>query len=378
MWLRPSPSPAAADKSRLEVKSRSFSAVDSDSSPDLHADAMDCLADHEAAVPSRGMHASSAQTEKIPSAESEGKWDWVPEYFPWGNRERLELDLWRVNAGICDSDWEWLIRILAQPWFNNVRLWKSIGEYEEEQKKIPRPTVLERKTKAIVRSGQSGYKHAVIAEFSLIETLRLLLADPLIRKTLDIDARKPQPEVMRDFLDTPFSRDPLTVADGSDFYIPSRANKDDLATGRLIVGDFARVVDGKESTAVVRIVQLAYNGTGQRSVMCERMMDIDDLRKHLKDRRKACPVRVSSVEPNELFRTTQLQAYEASAFIRKVNVTPTGEGKHEFKCAMQLTAAGKVEPCDLEKLRLELVRRLPVTLASGKVLWIILYLDGER
>jgi hypothetical protein len=330
----------------------------------------------------RGVHASEGAVPRVePGSASSaggaaGRWEHIEAYFPWKYRERLELDMWRTAFGISDEAFLWLLRTLGQSWFKTARVWRSLDEYEREQQQIPRPAVIQRQASCIV-NGKSGPQHAVIAEFSIIDTLKRLLADPLVRATINLDARDlRQPPSMSDFLDTPYSRNPLATADSVGFYIPGRDDINSAVDGRIVIGDCAEVKESKEGkrTTIVRVVKLNYDGSGKLSVECEKLVSSRALQQLFRTDRVPDPlVDIMQLE-NELFLVRSRSSFAPDQFVRRVDVSSVG-GSGEFVCAWQFKAKA-LAPCDFDKLRNEFTVSLPVTLASGKVFWIILYIDG--
>lgn len=321
----------------------------------------------------RGIHASEVEQQSPPRSSRAGQWDHIPPYFPWACRERMELDIWRTVFGVGDEEFSWLLRILGQSWFQSARVWRSLDEYNAEQQKIPRPKVIERQVSSIVNS-RSGPRHAIIAELSLIEHLQRLLADPLVRATLNLEPRDlHQPDTILDFLDTPFSRDPSLTADSVSFFIRNR-DINSPTDGRLMLGDCAEVKDGKESF-IVRVVKLSYGGDGNMTVECEQLLSARGLRQHCRAKRLSDPLHDVMQLDNELFLLRERVSFEPSAFVRRVDVSSVA-GRGEFVCQREFVRRDLV-PCGFDDLQREFTVSLPVSLASGKVFWIILYIDGE-
>lgn len=154
-------------------------AVEMDSLPDEKLGAPAAAAADGVSEP-RGVHAAGAQFQPAADASAfvpVGRWGWVEEYFPWGSRERMLLDLWREHFALSDEGFGWLIRLLRDPAFRTSHIWRSFDDFQKEQAKFPRTPVTERKCASVHRSN-GGLAHSTLAEISLIATLQMLIADP--------------------------------------------------------------------------------------------------------------------------------------------------------------------------------------------------------
>ena len=330
---------------------------------------MDCSSDSV-----RGVHASAPGVAGLSVINTRPKsaWHWIGEFYPWKNRERMELDLWQTHFGISDEAFSWLLHIITDSSFDSHKLWKNLEEYRAEQKLFPQPEVTERKANA-VSVGRNKQHHSVIAQISLLETIRRLFADPLVRPTINIDARSLAPAAeMTEFLDSPFSKNPTPITDCVAFYV-----NDGKESSRVCVGEWAEASDGKE-TGCFRVLGLTFDANGALQIRVEHWQTQSQLQQCCRRNRVRWPLSGIRLLDHEIVRTTVESTLLQSAFIRKVSVGSV-DSSAEFVARYQVDGPAR-SSCNFVELRqfAASVAQVPLRLQSGKFLWVVLYLDGEQ
>jgi hypothetical protein len=234
--------------------------LDSNNSPTLHrpAELLDSASERKAMdfspraspsaeSPREAKHADSkaAASDSRASSTSENQ------YYPFASWEQAAFSALLVRGRTPRSELDLLLRTLREPGFDCSKLPTSCDELDLCIRKLPIPRITQCAVD-IYKRGKNGERKLVDSQptfyFDLEETIRTMLADPMILPTLNFDSSR--------FHTSNFGRSPLLASTLVDFYF---RDADTKSTAVASIGDFVQHSDRRISL-ITSIEALAGGG----------------------------------------------------------------------------------------------------------------------
>jgi len=286
----------------------------------------------------------------VPPAANNDKRD--NSFYPFGSWEEAAMATLYVSGKIPRTTMDRLLRTLREPGFDSSRLPADAGQLVDKIRKLPVPKLHSLIVNIMKRDRLTKQLKPVDTKemfyFDVEETIARVLADPELRKSLDLSPLPAEPlSSQSNMRDTAFAADPARFSTLQTFSF--RDSSFDLQ--HCSIGDF--VVDKADRPVMITRLEAAPTSLRVVGELWQRQRS---------ELRRAKHPRTVTVETKDL--TAKLTVLPRDDF----DMLPSAEQKKVRAC---WTAA------DLGNVRGQLLKvaELPYLHKSGKHLWLKLYLD---